>query len=261
MSGSGSEAGPPRGLPAEVAALHEGWPGLTEDLLTPARLPGPDGANPYEWLAAALPGAGTIVDVGCGSAPPADLIGRGRYLGVDTHPRELTAALRRRPSVAGRLVRGQGLDPVRGPVAGIALSMVAMLLDLDRLLDQAARVTGPGGVLVATVPLRDRAVVDGTPYGRLLHAYGLLDRPFPEPIDRRTLPRRLSGFDWSLDSDAVSGFVRPLTGPADRRLLLAQFYASGSPARARDLVEGLDLDQLPDPPDRRPPRLELEPRN
>lgn len=226
------------GLPAEVAALHEGWPGLTEDLLTSARLPGPGGANPYEWLATALPSTGTIVDVGRGSAPLAELVGRGRYLGVESHPRELAAARRRRPTVAGRLVRGQGLDPVRGPVAGVALSMVVMLLDLDRLLEQAAEITSPGGVLVATVPLRDRAVVGGTPYGRLLHLYGLLDQPFPESIDREALPRRLSGLDWSLESDVVSEFVRPLTGPADRRLLLAQFYASGTPARARDLVEG-----------------------
>lgn len=238
MSGSGSEAGPPRELPAEVAALHEGWPGLTEDLLTPARLPGPGGANPYEWLAAALPSTGLIVDVGCGSAPLAEVVGRGRYLGVDAHPRELAAALQRRPTLAGRLIRGQGLDPVRGPVAGVALSMVAMLLDLDRLLEQAAELTTPGDVLVATVPLRDRAVVGGTPYGRLLHAYGLLDQPFPESIDREALPRRISGFGWSMGSDVVREFVRPLTGPADRRLLLAQFYAADTPARARELVEG-----------------------
>jgi hypothetical protein len=48
--------------------------------------------TPYGWLAAAVPDHGLVLDVACGSASLSPMMGRRRYLALDTSAAELASA-------------------------------------------------------------------------------------------------------------------------------------------------------------------------
>ncbi len=197
-------------LPDEtVAALHAEHPGITEDLLAPARS---EGIDPYTWLLQPVSPQARVLDLACGSAAVADRV--GSYRGVDSSPTELAEARRRRPGVD--LHQGDALDPswFDRPYDAVVVSMALMLLDLDRLLPLALSVAP---LLVGIVPRRGDAV-RGTPYGDVLAALGTLDEPFPTDLEHRP--------DAEVDD-------RVFSRPADPELVLASFYAGRATAAQR----------------------------
>src|SRR5262245_22746545 len=78
-----------------LAGFHAGRPGITEHVLTRAV----EGGDAYDWLAAAVPAGGQVLDVACGSAPLWPRLPGRTYLGVDTADAELTAARARGAAV------------------------------------------------------------------------------------------------------------------------------------------------------------------
>lgn len=217
-----------------VADLHARVPGITEDLLAGALTE--DGVDPYSWLCSALPPTGLVVDLCCGSAPIADLVGEHRYLGVDRSEPELAIAAARRPWARTRLGDALTVEP-GGPIAAVAVSMGLMLLPLSLVLERAARWLPPGGIVAATVPLRDPASA-GTPYHRLLVALGWTGEPFPEPLD--ALDRRCAEVGFAVRSDQRCCFAVPIATAADHELLLNSFYLpSADPAAARQVLTDL----------------------
>lgn len=201
--------------PSQVTDFHERWPGISEDLLLPARS---GGIDPYDWLLESLPPSPSVLDLACGSAPVADRV--GSYLGVDQSPAELEEAGRRRPGVDVRV--GDALDPAwfEESYDAVVVSMALMLLDLDRLVALALQ-SAP--LLVAIVPRRGDAV-RGTPYGDILAALGVLDEPFPTPLD---------------DVPGAEVADRCFLRPADPDLVLASFYALEASAEQRAAARAL----------------------
>lgn len=240
----------PDALPdSDVAALHQARPGITEDLLARAR--DPSGRTPYDWLVAALPGSGTVLDLACGSAPIAPLVGLDRYLGIDRSAAELATARARRPGV--RVVLGDvaGAGPAgsagsagsAAPYAAGTVSMALMLLDLRAVLRRVRPLLPAGAPLVAIVPTRSPGLAD-TDYGRLLGLLGQLSLPYPEPLDPSTLRPRLAAEGFALTSDQRADFARPVRSAADADLVVSSFYAVRSPPEAVAAARGFLLDRL-----------------
>ena len=204
-----------------VAALHNERPGITEDLLAPARS---EGIDPYTWLLEPVAPQARVLDLACGSAAVADRV--GTYLGVDRSPTELAEARRRRPGVDVR--QGDALDAVwfDDSYDAVVVSMALMLLDVDRLVALAMQAAP---LLLAIVPRRGNAV-RGTAYGDVLAALGILDEPFPTDLGQRP------------DAEVSD---RVFSRPPEPDLVLASFYAARATptqrAKARALLtEPLD---------------------
>lgn len=201
-----------------VSALHARRPGITEDLLGPAR--DERGRNPYAWLAELLPPTGPVLDLCCGSAALAQHIGAGRYRGIDSSVEELAVAAARRPAAVTS--RADALTAeIGGPFVAVTLSMALMLLPLQAVLHRARSWLVPGGVLAATVPMREPTLAD-TAYNRLLATLGWCGEPFPEPLG--ALAGRAAASGFALHSDEMRCFAVPIATPANRELLLRSFY-------------------------------------
>lgn len=211
-----------------VAGLHERRPAITEDLLLGAR--DGRGRTPYQWLTEVLPASGPVLDLACGSAPLADLVGAARYLGIDRSDAELREGRRRRPE-APTLAGDVLTTPIGGgPFAAVSVSMALMLLPLEAVLARVAAWLVPGGGLVAIVPSRDPTLA-GTAYGRLLAALQLADQPFPEPLAAASLDARCTAAGFLLGADEVTAFNVPIAEPAERERLLASFYTGAGASR------------------------------
>ncbi|MBB2504041.1 class I SAM-dependent methyltransferase [Amycolatopsis echigonensis] len=134
-----------------LAGFHRDRAGITDEVLRRSH----DGGNtPYEWLVAAVPEHGFVLDVACGSAPLWRAVGQRRYLGLDVSAAELAVARR---SGAGPLVRASAAAiPARtGSVDVVVCSMALMVMTpLPVVLADVHRVLVRGGRLVATVPGR-----------------------------------------------------------------------------------------------------------
>lgn len=204
---------------SSVSALHDRVPGITEDLLATAVDTG--GLSPYSWLAELVPAAGPVLDLCCGSAPMAEHVVRGRYLGVDSSAAELAVATARRPWAATARADSLTVDPAGRTFAGVTLSMALMLLPLEAVLSRAREWLAPGGVVAATVPLRDPAL-DGSAYNGLLSALGWQGEPFPEPM--HALSRRAATGGFTVESDELRHFAVAIAAADDRELLLRSFY-------------------------------------
>lgn len=203
---------------ASIDALHDRVPGITEDLLATAV--GSEGASPYSWLAELLP-SGQVLDLCCGSAPMAEHVGRGQYLGVDSSVSELAVAAARRPWATTVRADVHGVDLAGRTFAAATLSMALMLLPLEALLGRAREWLSPSGVLAATVPLRDPEL-DGSAYDGLLSAMGWRGEPFPEPL--QGVASRAAEAGFTVESDELRLFAVPIATTADRELLLRSFY-------------------------------------
>jgi SAM-dependent methyltransferase len=223
----GGTGHPGRSWDTYLRRFHGDRPGITEAVLRRAR--DDDGTDPYAWLAAVLPGHGTVVDLGCGSGPlHAQAAGR-RWIGVDASAAELAAA--RAAGAWPLLLADAGAIPMRDAGAdSMACSMSLMVAGpLDRVLAEIARVLAPGGTLVATIPaggpLRaaDRAVLAG-----LVAALGAAPA-FPAGRSMPRIPSMLAGFGLPLLADERQRFAYPLRGPTDADRFLDSLYLPGLP--------------------------------
>ncbi len=140
----------PDGWREYLDAFHAHHPGITAEVLGRSFS---DGVTPYGWLTAAIPPDDTVIDVGCGSSPIAELVG-SRWIGVDRSASEVALA----GSCSGQpLVLGDApaLPFPAQSVTTIVCSMSLQILDpLVAVLGEFARVLRPGGRVVAIVPAR-----------------------------------------------------------------------------------------------------------
>lgn len=213
---------------AYLQSFHARRPGITEAILRQAL----DGAaDPYAWLAEAVPSQGRVLDLGCGSAPLARALTGRCYLGLDVSAAELSAA---RAAGAWPLLRARGSAiPLRGAaVDAVTCSMSLMIITpLPRVLAEITRVVRPGGVLVATVPAtgplrpRDRMVAAG-----LVAALGRAPG-YPAGPDLPRLPALLTQAGLRIRADEQRRFGYRLRGPEDASRFLASLYLPGLPAR------------------------------
>jgi len=209
----------------QVEEYHGRRPGITEDLF--ARLRDDDGARPYSWLAAAAQGCAPVLDVGCGSAPLADLLGPD-YVGLDRSAAELRRAAASRPGTW--LVRADATRlPVAGPFAAVLASMSLMLAaPLDAVLGEVARVVRPGGLLAATVPaLVGRGDPDGVLHAAVLARLGRARVTYPEALAPDGLGQQFAAGGLRLVADERRRFTLALRGDADVRLLVSSYYSPG----------------------------------
>ena len=141
---------PPRSWSSFLDAFHGERPGVTAEILGRSHA---DGNTPYQWLVDAIPPGGNVIDVACGNAPLAPLLG-ARWTGVDRSPAELACG---RSPQARRVALG---DATRLPFADRAVdtvvcSMALQVIEpLQDVVVEIARVLRPGGRLVALVPAR-----------------------------------------------------------------------------------------------------------
>jgi SAM-dependent methyltransferase len=144
-------------------------------------------------IAEAVSGAGSVLDVGCGSGRlTVELARRGvRATGMDTHAGRLRAA-RERTFAAGldaRFVEADMDDPFPFADAelGAVVSRLALMLacDPEATLREAARVVRPGGAVVTAVwaPI-ERNVWFGEPRGAAAAALGPERAAFARPFGR-----------------------------------------------------------------------------
>jgi SAM-dependent methyltransferase len=214
-----------------LAVFHDERPGVTEDVLADASA---DGAgNPYDWLAQALPRAGVIVDVACGSGPLASRT--SRWIGVDRSAAELRLAA----SIAtGRVVLADAAcAPMRtGSADAVVCSMALMLLDdPGAAVAEMARLLRDGGCFAAVIPVTAPLTLqDRMRYVRLLAALRLRRLPFRHPdvlADPRPL---LASAGLTLVSADRRRFAYPLAEPGDARLWIRSLYLPGlDPRRLR----------------------------
>lgn len=209
---------------AYLDRFHDERAGITEDLLS--RCVGPDGVNPYDWLARGVRVAGPAVDVGCGSGPMAPRV--GRWVGVDLSVGELRRArdLQRGPLVMASSV---ALPVGDGRAAAVVAAMSLMVVDdAEATLDEAARVLSPGGPLAILLPARSpMTVADRVRYGALLVALGRAAPPFPHAEVSRRLPERLSAAGFTVVNDEAVRFAYPVGTAGDADLLVRSLYLPG----------------------------------
>jgi SAM-dependent methyltransferase len=212
--------------PGYLDAFHTRHPGITEHVLRRARAAGGDA---YDWLAAAVPAATTVLDVACGSAPLWTWLPGRAYVGVDINAAELAAARRRgapgliRATAAALPVRDASVDTVTCSMA------LQILTPLPRVLAEISRVLRPGGRLVATVPARHPLRATDLPV--LAGLLAALGRGLAYPNDGlpHRLPTPLRSAGLTVIADEHRRFRYRLRVRADADLLLASLYLPDLP--------------------------------
>ncbi len=177
-----------------LEAWHERHAGATSAVL--GTMSDDEGRNSYRVLADAMrEGGEPVLDLACGDGYLLGLLGAGgRCLGADRSLAELRAA-RRRLRAAFPLVQA---DAARLPVATASLIGVSchfalmLLLPLEDVLVELARVLRPGGLLTAVLPTAPAG--DGpTPWSAFRDAWHDITTSYPVVIppleDERALQR------------------------------------------------------------------------
>ena len=217
-----------------VGEYHEANPGITESLLVDAR--DGTGRSPYDWLVEAVPaGAGTVVDLACGSGPLARRLGGSGVVGVDSSAAELAQA-------GGLRVQARvPAVPLAAGCAGAVVTSMALMLmhPLEAVLAEVARLLRPGGTFIATVPCRGEA--GSAPlFADVLRALGQTGVAYPEPLDDGRLAERFRAVGLTLCRDETAVFVRPVPDVEDAERVVRSFYAPGAgPERVAAAVEKL----------------------
>jgi SAM-dependent methyltransferase len=207
-----------------LADFHRERAGIAEAVLSRA-LAGDH--SPYRWLARAVSvDAKVVVDLACGSGPMSrELAQPGRtVIGLDLSEHELALAAERGP---GPWVRADALKlPFRdGSVDVITSSMgLVVVTPLSRVLEEAARVLRPGGVLAgiapALRPLRPRDV-------RVLTRINgrLRTKPqFPGPVELTGFNKTLALYGLRRVEDGRERYRFSIRTRADAELVMSALY-------------------------------------
>ncbi|CAN5243464.1 class I SAM-dependent methyltransferase [soil metagenome] len=207
---------------ATVGALHAGEPGITEALLRRAH-DSDSGQTPYTWLAAAVPLTGRVVDLGCGSAPIAELLAKEvTYIGIDRSAAELAVARDR----SLLLVQADARDlPLTGGVDAVISSMALMLVDpIQPVLRAVAAVLRPGGTLIATLPaLTSHDADDAALHTAVLAVLGRAGIGYPTTL--ADAAGELAAAGLHLVADDTINFAVPVANDVDAHLLARSYYA------------------------------------
>lgn len=207
-----------------LECYHESNAGITEQVLSRALAEG--GLTPYSWLGEAIAGRGSVLEVGCGSAPMA-AYAADAYVGVDLSRTELDLALARG---RGAVVQADGmvLPLTSGQFDAALAPMSLMLFDSpEHALDEIARVLKPGGVFGALLPTRWPITAQDLP---VLVAIGLAlrTRPeFPQRIEGRRLAAALKQAGLRVTSNQRLRFELPVSSEADAREVVESLYLPG----------------------------------
>lgn len=225
--------------PSFLDRFHAERPGITEALLVRCR--DEAGLDPYQWLAAAAPRGGTILDVACGSGPTRRLVD-GSWIGVDRSMSELRRATENRDAA---VVRADALELPFGTasVDHVMCTMALMLISpVEDALGEIHRVLAPGGTLHLLLPAR-RPLRPGDTwrYLRLYLALGSTARFPPSPLRRRP-DRALARGGFAATSTERRRFAYPIADSASAQRLIDALYLPGvTPPRldrASRLAEG-----------------------
>lgn len=225
-----------------LADYHQGHPGITEVAL--AHSAHPVHGTAHHWLAAAVPRpAGDVLDLACGSAPIQDHIDATSYLGFDTSPAELSAAV-----VAGRGPVRQGdvadLDVPDASADTVVMSMALMLVPLGRTLAEVARVLRPGGTFVAMVPATRPVRARDLPSVFMLSAALRGPGSMPAHLHPGALARELMRWGLLPGNLARERFPFQVSTPDDARLAVQSLYTPGRTPAQLHRAEAL-LQRLP----------------
>ena len=217
--------------PSFLDRFHSQRPGITEALL--GRCRDEAGFDPYQWLAAAAPRGGTILDVACGSGPTRRLVD-GSWIGVDRSMSELRRATENRDAA---VVRADALELPLGTasVDHVMCTMALMLISpVEDALGEIRRVLAPGGTLHLLLPAR-RPLRSGDTwrYLRLYLALGSTARFPPSPLRRRPdLALARGGF--AVTSTERRRFAYPIADSASAQRLIDALYLPGVPTARLD---------------------------
>ena len=183
--------------------------------------------SPYRWLARAVSvDAKLVVDLACGSGPMSrELAQPGRtVIGLDLSEHELALAAERGP---GPWIRADALNlPFRdASVDAITSSMgLVVVTPLSRVLEEAARVLRPGGVLAgiapALRPLRPRDL-------RVLTRINgrLRTKPqFPGPVELTGFNKTLALHGLRRVEDGRERYRFSIRTRADAELVMSALY-------------------------------------
>jgi SAM-dependent methyltransferase len=209
-----------------LATFHTERPGITEAILGRA-VADDDRRGPYDWVAAALPDDGVILDVACGSGPLATRV-TGRWVGLDRNPAELRLAAAGAPRRV--LLADAESIPVRtGGVDAVVCSMALMLLDDPRTaVAELARVLRVGGRFVALIPATSPLTIrDRIRYARLLAALRVRELPFRHQWVLADPGALLATVGLTVLGTQRRRFAYPFTSPDDAPRWMRSLYLPG----------------------------------
>ena len=211
---------------AYVREFHAERPGITEEVLRYSR--DRYSVDPYQWLLAAAPGSGRVLDLACGSAPlGTELAATHTVVGMDSAFAELQAARRSRQET---LVLGDAaaIPLATASVDLVVCSMALMILSpLLSVLTEIRRVLRPNGTLIAMVPARGPLRIKDLPLIAGLMA--ALGRRLGYPADRalRRISDAFGHAGLELFSDEQRRFGYRLHAQADADRFLDSLYLPG----------------------------------
>lgn len=212
------------GWVAYLDQFHAQRPGVTERVLRHAHA---DDGDAYDWLAAAVPADGLVVDVACGNAPLWTRLPGRSYFGVDRSAAELRAAIRRGVHT---LVLGDAAAlplPDASTVVATCSMGLQILTPLHQILAEISRVLRPGGRLAATVPAsRPLRPFDVPVIAGLLATLGRR-LSYPNDAQLRHAGRLLATHDLRVVADETRRYPYRLNRIDDAERFLASLYLPG----------------------------------
>ncbi len=217
--------------------FHREHTGATERLLS--RSVDPDGLDPYDWLAAAVPPGASVVDVACGSAPTAQRIHARRYLGVDRSEAELALARRRHPHADFCVADAVDLPKVAADVDAVVCSLgLQVLQPLVPTVRAFGSILRSDGRLVVTLPSSGpRTVADVARWAVVLAALRQRLHYPNEPGDWREV---LASGGFRVTGDDPRRFRFTVDGEDSAAVVIEALYLPGvAPARRKAAVTWL----------------------